>query len=194
MVLVFPARPPWFDEDEDIKGLPVVPFVDVVAFEGLCCEFVGDGEEEKVGIFNEFEFAGFVCDKCVGALVLANVGGWADTLVVDDKWVEFEETIWDREDVEGCVMGLDTGGFLLQQGGKLDGTEECDVVAVEDVEADAGFVEAVVLELLLLLLPDAAFTVDSWSCISIIWSPNRIVKFNGAFPDRKSTTWKIDEK
>ena len=187
---MFPAMPPWFDEDEDIKGLPVVPFADVVAFEGLCCEFVGDGEEEKVGIFNEFEFAGFVCDKCVGALVLANVGGWADTFV-DDKTVEFEETIWDREDVEGCVMGLDTGGFLPQQGGKLDGTEECDVVAVEDVEADAGFVEAVVLELLLLLLPDAAFTVDSWSCISIIWSPKRIVKFNGAFPDRKSTTWKI---
>ena len=24
---------------------------------------VGDGEEEKVGIFNELEFAGFVCDK-----------------------------------------------------------------------------------------------------------------------------------
>ena len=93
--------------------------------------------------------------------MLANVGGWADTLVVDDKTVEFEETIWDREDVEGCVMGLDTGGFLPQQGGKLDGTEECDVVAVDVVEADAGFVEAVVLELLLLLLPEAAFTVDS---------------------------------
>ena len=89
--------------------------------------------------------------------MLANVGGRADTLVVDDKTVDFEETIWDREDVEGCVMGLDSGGFLPQQGGKLDGTEECDVVA----EADAGFVEAVVLELLLLLLPDAAFTVDS---------------------------------
>jgi hypothetical protein len=32
------------------------------------------------------------------------------------------------------------------------------------------------------------FTVDSCNCISIIWSPRRIVRFRGALPLRKSTT------
>ena len=35
---------------------------------------------------------------------------------------------------------------------------------------------------------DAWFTVDSWSWISIMWSPSRIVRFSGAAPDRKSFT------
>lgn len=33
-------------------------------------------------------------------------------------------------------------------------------------------------------------TVDSWSWMSIIWSPNRMVRFKGALPDRKSFTCK----
>jgi hypothetical protein len=31
-------------------------------------------------------------------------------------------------------------------------------------------------------------TVESWSWISIMWSPRRIVRFSGAAPDRKSFT------
>lgn len=31
--------------------------------------------------------------------------------------------------------------------------------------------------------------MDSWSWISIIWSPRRIVRFRGALPVRKSLTW-----
>ena len=34
----------------------------------------------------------------------------------------------------------------------------------------------------------AEFTVDSWSCISIMWSPRRMVRFKGALPLKKSTT------
>jgi hypothetical protein len=36
-------------------------------------------------------------------------------------------------------------------------------------------------------------TVDSWSCISIMCSPSRIVRFKGAFPERKSFTWNIKQ-
>ena len=34
----------------------------------------------------------------------------------------------------------------------------------------------------------AEFTVDNWSCISIMWSPRRMVRFKGALPLKKSTT------
>jgi len=74
---------------------------------------------------------------------------------VDDE--VFEET-WDREEVEGCVLGLDTGGLLLQHGGKLGVFEEFVAVAAEEVLP--GFVDDV-LDALLLLLPDEAFTVES---------------------------------
>lgn len=51
---------------------------------------------------------------------------------------------------------------------------------------------AVLLLLLTLLLvwltPAAGVTVDNCNCINIIWSPNRIVRFKGALPDRKSFT------
>ena len=71
-----------------------------------------------------------------------------------------EET-WDREEeVVDCVMGLDTGGLLLQHGGKFGGVVEFDTVDVE--EECEGFVDAV-LEDLLLLLPDEALTVESCS-------------------------------
>ena len=56
------------------------------------------------------------------------------------------------------MLGLDTGGLLLQQGGKLGGTEE--VVVVEDILLCAGFADAV-LDVLLRLFPDEAFTVES---------------------------------
>ena len=39
-----------------------------------------------------------------------------------------------------------------------------------------------------LLRLDDELTVDNCSCISIMWSPRRIVKFRGALPLRKSTT------
>jgi hypothetical protein len=64
------------------------------------------------------------------------------------------------EEIVDCVLGLDTGGLLLQHGGKFGGVEEADTVAVEEV--CEGFVDAV-LEVLLLLLPDEALTVDSCS-------------------------------
>ena len=41
---------------------------------------------------------------------------------------------------------------------------------------------------LLAALAVAEFTVDSCSCISIIWSPRRMVRFKGALPLKKSTT------
>ena len=57
---------------------------------------------------------------------------------------------------------------------------------------DEQFVEAVlvlVLELVLVNRRDElGVTVESCSCISIMWSPNRIVRFKGAFPERKSFT------
>lgn len=31
-------------------------------------------------------------------------------------------------------------------------------------------------------------TVESWSWMSIMWSPRRMVRLRGAFPDRKSFT------
>jgi hypothetical protein len=37
-------------------------------------------------------------------------------------------------------------------------------------------------------------TVDNCNCISIMWSPRRIVKFNGALPDKKSLTWEQKKK
>lgn len=35
---------------------------------------------------------------------------------------------------------------------------------------------------------EAGATVDNCSCISIIWSPSLMVRFRGAFPDKKSLT------
>ena len=35
----------------------------------------------------------------------------------------------------------------------------------------------------------AWLTVESWSCISIMWSPSLMVRLSGAAPDRKSFTW-----
>lgn len=37
--------------------------------------------------------------------------------------------------------------------------------------------------------PVAGVTVDSWSCMSIMWSPRRMVRLRGALPERKSLTW-----
>ena len=85
-------------------------------------------------------------------------GGLGDIFVFDDEGCE--ET-WDREeDVVDSVIGLDTGGLLLQHGGKLGGVAEVDTVA--DEEVCEGFVDAV-LEVLLLLFPDEALTVESCS-------------------------------
>lgn len=39
-----------------------------------------------------------------------------------------------------------------------------------------------------LAVGEAGVTVDSCSCISIMWSPNRIVRLSGALPDKKSFT------
>ena len=35
----------------------------------------------------------------------------------------------------------------------------------------------------------AWLTVESWSCMSIMWSPSLMVRLRGAAPDRKSFTW-----
>jgi hypothetical protein len=60
---------------------------------------------------------------------------------------------------------------------------------------DEQFVEAVlvlVLELVLVNRRDElGVTVESCSCISIMWSPSRMVRFRGAFPERKSFTCNI---
>jgi len=78
--------------------------------------------------------------------------------------VEASEETWDREEAfEELVLGLDTGGLLLQQGGKLGGIEE---FVVEEAILCGGF-EAV-LDVLVLLLPVEAFTVESCNWISII--------------------------
>lgn len=54
------------------------------------------------------------------------------------------------------------------------------------------FVEVVLVLVLELVLADRrdelGVTVESCSCISIMWSPSRIVRFRGAFPERKSFT------
>lgn len=57
-----------------------------------------------------------------------------------------------------------------------------DEVEEEEVEEE---IELAVVERRLVL----GEIVDSCSWISIIWSPRRIVRFRGAFPDRKSLTW-----
>ena len=56
------------------------------------------------------------------------------------------------------MLGLDTGGLLLQQGGKLGGGEEFAVV--EPIVLCGAFADAV-LDALLRLLPVEAFTVES---------------------------------
>jgi hypothetical protein len=58
---------------------------------------------------------------------------------------------------------------------------------------DEQFVEVVVVVLVTeLVLADRreelGVTVESCSWISIMWSPSRIVRFRGAFPERKSFT------
>jgi len=65
------------------------------------------------------------------------------------------------------------------------GTVDLDVVGVADVADVEG-----VAEVLGRLLFDAELTVESWSWMSIMWSPSRIVRFRGALPERKSTTCK----
>lgn len=179
---MFPLRFPWTGH-EDIKGLAVAD-VDGVVLKWVDVEelfiFVGDGE--LFGVLKEFKLA-VDTEGVVEVVVFVNIGGLTDILVDSELFVS-EETL-DREEVEGCVKGLDTGGLLLQQGGKLAVAEEFDVVAVE--ELPAGFADAVA-DVLLLLFPDEALTVESCSWISIMWSPRRIVKFRGAFPERKSTT------
>ena len=77
---------------------------------------------------------------------------------MDDK---ISEETWDREEVAGCVLGLDTVGLLLQQGGKLGALEELVPVAAEEEEVFPGFDADAVLDDLLLLLPDEALTVES---------------------------------
>ena len=37
-------------------------------------------------------------------------------------------------------------------------------------------------------LDEIWLTVESWSWMSIMWSPSLIVRFSGAAPDRKSLT------
>ena len=49
-------------------------------------------------------------------------------------------------------------------------------------------VSPVVLLAAWLAVGEAGVTVDSCSCISIMWSPSRMVRFRGALPDRKSFT------
>ena len=72
----------------------------------------------------------------------------------------------DEETLGRLFEGLDTGLLLIR---------------VEVVLVDA--------DVLARLLLEDEFTVERRSWISIMWSPSRIVRFNGAFPDKKSTTW-----
>ena len=192
--MLFPLKCPWTGQDDvtcffaedDPDNADGFDLKYVVV--GECFEFVG-GDGQEFGVRNGF--AVDIEEENVGGVevaVFAIIGGLTDILVDDAEFCVSEET-WDREDDdEDCVKGLDTGILLLQQGGKLAVPDEeltCDVEGVEELAvafADAGVV------CLLLLLPDAALTVDSCSWINIIWSPSRIVKFRGAFPDRKSTT------
>ena len=101
---------------------------------------------------------GFECAVDCGEFAEVSKGGLIGILDFVD---EGSEETWDREEeVVDCVLGLDTGGLLLQHGGKLGGVVEFDAVDVE--EECGGFVDAV-LEVLLLLLPDEALTVESCS-------------------------------
>ena len=120
-------------------------------------EFTFAGEGEVFGVRNGFELA-VDTEGVVEVVVFVNIGGLTDILVDSELFVS-EETL-DREEVEDCVKGLDTGGLLLQQGGKLAVAEKFAVVAVE--ELPAGLADALV-EVLLLLLPDEALTVESCS-------------------------------
>lgn len=91
-----------------------------------------------------------------------------------------------------CELGSSVGE--LQNVGLLGGVE---VVAGRMAGCvwrdDEPFVEVVLgfaLELVFAERRDElGVTVDNWSCISIMCSPSRIVRFKGAFPDRKSFTW-----
>ena len=169
---MFPFKLPWAGV-EDSNGLPEDAEEDAFPDDVLWTLFA---DVFGADIFELFEFT-----PDIEGSPEVTKGGLTD-IAAD----EASEETWDREEgVEEWVLGLDTGGLLLQQGGKLGGTEE--VVVVEDILLCAGFADAV-LDVLLRLLPDEAFTVESCNWISIIWSPRRIVKFNGAFPERKSTT------
>lgn len=117
--------------------------------------FCGD-DGAVFDVVNGFELA-VDCEELVEVVVFVNIGGLTD---IDAELFVSEETL-DREEVEDCVKGLDTGGLLLQQGGKLAVAEEFDVVAVEGLPA--GFADADVVDVLLLLLPEEALTVESCS-------------------------------
>ena len=103
---MFPLKPPWegHEDDEDLLAA-----VDA----GVPAEELPVGNGGVFGILKGFEFAvddeGFI----EALLVFVKIGGLADILV-DDKISE--ETSEDREEVAGCVLGLDTVvGLLLQQ-------------------------------------------------------------------------------
>ena len=167
--MLFPFKCPWTGQDdvmcffaEDDPGNADGVDLKCAAVEE-CFEFVG-GDGQEFGVLNGFEVAIEEENVGVEVAVFVKIGGLTDILVDDAEFRVSEETL-DREDDddEDCVEGLDTGSLLLQQGGKLAVPDEeltCDVEGVEELAvafADAG------VGCLLLLLPDAALTVDSCS-------------------------------
>ena len=173
---MFPFKPPWAEWDEDDCGLPEDdeedPFNDDV-LSTLCEKFAG------FGILKWFEWT----PDTEGSPEFTKGGLFPDIFAADKA----SEETWDREEAfEEWVQGLDTGGLLLLEGGKLGGVEE--LAVVEPIVLCDAFAVAE-LDVLLRLLPVEAFTVESCNWISIIWSPRRMVRFNGAFPERKSTTY-----
>lgn len=109
-----------------------------------------------------------MADSCCGGLTVAEFDG-----LFDAEETGVRENDDDAEGNVGDEAGLEA----------VERVEEVAEVGVEEEDV----VEDVV-DVRDRLLPEEEFTVDNCSWINIMWSPSRIVKFNGAFPDRKSTT------
>ena len=82
--------------------------------------FVDDGADLDV-VLNVFKWS--VDNEGVTEETgIVNIGGFSVDILSDAELFVSEETR-DREEVEDCVMGLDTGGLLRQQGGKVVAVE-----------------------------------------------------------------------
>lgn len=106
------------------------------------------------------------------------------------------------DDEEAAVLGMRPAGVALRRVPAVRMGRDADDADPDeaDVEADVEADEPGTTRLDALDVDDPAEaparvrdtwgeTVDSCSWISIMWSPNRIVRLSGAFPERKSFTW-----
>ncbi|KAJ4439710.1 hypothetical protein ANN_07838 [Periplaneta americana] len=163
------------DEDLEDEGwgwwLPLTVFLDETN-SGLGAE----DEEEEVEVV--------VVVVVVAAAVVVVVVVLEEGEEVEEDEVEEEEVVVvvvEVEEEEEDDDGVDGDEDVDED----EGDEEVEVLALEHVCVELGSLGRMVA---VERRDELGVTVDSCSWISIMWSPSRIVRFSGAFPDRKSFT------